>query len=266
MKDMVLNNGVHMPVFGLGTWDLRGPECTRVVQEAIGLGYRLIDTAQMYGNEHEVGEGIRRCGVSRGELFITTKIYSPDTGYKKAKKAVERSLENLGLDYIDLLLIHEPYATSREMYGALKEAYAAGKLRAIGISNFNESRYLSFVRDCGIIPAVNQVESHVYFPQMRLQKTLESHGTKMQAWAPFTEGRRDIFNEPALKAIGGKHGKSSAQVALRYLIQNGIAAIAKSSKVQRLKENMELFDFTLDGSDMKEIAGMDGGKSLFGWY
>ena len=199
-------------------------------------------------------------------MFITTKIYRPDTDYRKAKAAIERSLETLGLDYIDLMLIHEPYASSQEMYAAMKEAYASGKLRAIGISNFSESRYLSFARDCGIIPAVNQVESHVYFPQRRLQSAMEGFGTKMQAWTPFTEGRRNIFDEPVLKRIGMKYGKSSTQVALKYLIQNGIAAIAKTSKELRLKENIGLFDFTLDDSELREISGMDCRKSLFGWY
>lgn len=234
MKYLTLNNGVQMPIVGFGTWGVCGKTGKHSILEALEAGYRLIDTAQMYHNEE--------------------------------KADIEKSLNNLQTNYIDLLLIHEPYQNALEMYEAFKEAYQDGKLRAIGISNFDAKKYESFIRSCGIIPTVNQVESHVYYPQFKLKNQLNAHGTQMQSWASFTEGRRNIFAEPILLQIGAKYGKTSAQVALRYLIQNGIAVIPKSVHRERMKQNLDIFDFELTTADRKQIDRLNGNRSLFGWY
>ncbi len=266
MEYFTLNNGVRMPKAGFGTWDVRGEKGRRCILDALDLGYRLIDTAQMYDNEDIVGRAVRESGLARKDIFLTTKLYRPSASYEKAKSGIEKSLNELQTDYIDLLLIHEPYENALEMYEAFKEAYQAGKIHAIGVSNFDRRKYLTFIRSCGIIPAVNQVESHVYYPQLSLKKLLDTHGTQMQSWASFTEGRRDIFAEPLLNRIGAKYGKSAAQVALRYLVQNGIAVIPKSAHKKRMAENLAIFDFVLIPEDMEEISRLDQGHSLFGWY
>nr|WP_297174764.1 aldo/keto reductase [uncultured Agathobaculum sp.] len=266
MEYITLNNGVRMPMVGLGTWNVRGEQGKRCIVEALSLGYRLIDTAQMYDNEDIVGAAVRQSSLSRQEVFITTKLYRPSASYEKAKAGIEQSLRALGTDYIDLLLIHEPYANALEMYEALKEAYKAGKARAIGISNFGAKEYAAFLRGCGVVPAVNQVESHVYYPQLALKEQLRQTGTQMQSWASFTEGRKNIFAEPVLNQIGTKYGKTSAQVALRYLIQNGIAVIPKSVHRERMAQNLAVFDFTMQPEDMEEIGRLNGDRSLFGWY
>lgn len=266
MEYTTLNNGVQLPLLGLGTWDIRGAAGKRAILEALEVGYRLIDTARMYENEDIVGSAVRSSGLPRSEIFITTKLYRPSASYEKARADIEQSLEALQTDYVDLLLIHEPYERAPEMYEAMKEAYAAGKARAIGISNFGEKEYENFLRGCGVVPAVNQMESHVYFPRLDFKKTLERHGTRMQAWASFTEGRKNIFVEPLLVRIGARHGKSAAQVALRYLIENGIGVIPKSVHRARMEENLAVFDFALTEQDKAEIQTLDGGVSLFGWY
>ena len=266
MEYSVLNNGVMMPLVGFGTWDIRGESGKRSILEALEVGYRLIDTAQMYDNENIVGSAVQESGFAREEIFLTTKLYRPCASYQKAKAGIEKSLNELQTDYIDLLLIHEPYGASLEMYEAFKEAYQAGKLRAIGVSNFHAEKYKKFVRFCGPVPAVNQVEAHVYYPQFGLKKLLNSFGTQMQSWAPFTEGRKNIFAEPVLVQIGAKYGKSSAQVALRYLVQNGIAVIPKSVHRERMMQNIAVFDFELLPEEMEQIHALNGGHSLFGWY
>lgn len=266
METFTLNNGVKLPIVGFGTWDVRGEAGKRAILTALELGYRLIDTAQMYDNEEIVGQAVRESGLTRREIFITTKLYRPSASYQKAKAGIEKSLNRLQTDYIDLLLIHEPYENALEMYGALKEAYEAGSVRAIGISNFGAKGYGHFLKHCGIVPAVNQVESHVYFPQLELKELLARHGTQMQSWASFTEGRRNIFAEPLLNRIGAKHGKTAGQVALRYLTQNGIAVIPKSVHRERMEENLHSLDFTLSQEDMEQLARLDEGRSLFGWY
>ena len=201
--DMVpLNNGVNMPMLGLGTYALRGKECERCVLKALELGYRLFDTAQMYGNEREVGNALRRGGVPRGELFVTTKLYRPSASYARAKQGIEASLNALQLDFIDLLLIHEPYREAEEMYSALEEACRAGRLRAIGVSNFNASRYEAFLRACTVIPAVNQVEAHIFFQQRELLEEMKKRGTHMQAWSPFAAGKNAFFSNLVLRALG----------------------------------------------------------------
>lgn len=266
MEYVTLNNGVHMPLLGLGTWDLRGEDCERVVREAADTGYRLFDTAQMYGNEREVGDALRRSGIDREELFVTTKLYRPSASYDRAKRGIEESLKALDLEYIDLLLIHEPYDQAPAMYRAMEEALERGQVRAIGVSNFKSLMYENLLQTCDVVPAVDQVEAHVYFAQRTLQRNLAAHGTMMQAWAPFTEGRRPIFQEPTLRDIAESHGKTAAQVALRYLIQLGIGVIPKSSKRGRLRQNINVFDFSLTDTEMDAISALDEGKSLFGWY
>lgn len=266
MDYITLNDGNKLPAFGLGTWGLRGENCANIVTKAIELGYPLIDTARMYCNEKDVGRGIRESGLRREKLFVTSKVCSPYTTYAAAKGIIAESLDALGLDYIDLYLIHEPYTSSPEMYEALKEAKEQGLIRSIGISNFNEKEYLTFIKNCGTIPSVNQVENHVYLLRSQLQEIMRIHGTVMQGWAPFTEGMRPIFREKVLNEIGRKYGKTAGQIALKYLLQNGIPTIAKSSHVERLKENLDIFDFSLTADEMKEIHTLDEGRSLFGWY
>ena len=266
MEYKTLNNGIQMPAVGFGTWDLRAQECVKCVDQAIRTGYRLIDTAIMYGNEAEVGEGIRRSGIDRTELFVTTKINSPYAFYEKTLAAVDQSLKRMNLDYIDLILVHEPYPQYIQMYRALEEVYRQKKVRAIGVSNLNRSLYEKLLEDCETIPAVNQVECHVYYPQLGYKTFLEQHGTVMESWAPFTEGRRNIFDNPVLKQIAHDHGKTTGQTALKYLVQNGIIVIPKTSKETRMKENISLFDFELNPQEMNMIAQLDEKRSLFGWY
>ncbi len=266
MKHITLNTGSEMPMLGLGTYALRGTECERCVLDALELGYRLFDTAQMYGNEREVGNALRRGGVPRGELFVTTKLYRPSASYTLAKQGIEASLNALQLDFIDLLLIHEPYREAEEMYPALEEAYRDGRLGAIGVSNFNAARHAAFLRSCTVIPAVNQVEAHVFFQQRELLEDMKAYGTHMQAWSPFAAGKNDLFDNSVLRAIGLAYGKTPAQIALNYLVRQGISVIPKSSRKERMKENLGVFDFQLRDEDMRRIRALDKGKTLFGWY
>lgn len=266
MEHITLNNGLTMPILGLGCYQLQGKAGERAILDAAELGYRLFDTAQMYGNEKEVGHALRQSGVPREELFVTTKIYSPNTSYAKAKASIETSLRALQMEYVDLLLIHEPYPTSPEMYRAMEEAYREGKVRAIGVSNFNEGFYLNFLRSCQIVPAVNQVEAHILYQQEALRRCLHEHGTAMQAWSPFAAGRHGVLENHSLREIGQRYGKSAAQITLRFLTQRRIAVIPKSSHRERLKENMDIFDFRLSQEDMSQLAALDEGRTLFGWY
>lgn len=265
MSKTSLNNGVAMPLIGLGTWNLQGQECIETVTTAISLGYRLFDTAHMYENEVEVGKAIALSKVPRSELFITTKLDQRSNSYDKAKKAIDKSLQKLGLDYLDLLLIHEPYPQSTEMYLALEESLKEGKTRAIGISNFDECLYSDFVKKVSVVPAVNQVEGHVYFQKWGFQRTMEIAGTKMQAWAPLAQGIDRIAEHSVLKEIGKKYKKSAAQIALRFLIQRGISVIPKTKHKNRLIENLEIFDFELSADEMETIRGLDRNNTLFAW-
>lgn len=258
----VLNNGVKMPAIGFGTVGLKGKEGIDVILSAISAGYRMIDTARMYGNEAEVGEAIKKCGLSRSDLFITTKLNEPCT---KAKAAIEDSLTNLGLDYVDLLLIHEPYPEAVEMYRALEEAYKDGKARAIGVSSFNERKLKSILENCSVIPAVNQIESHVYYPELELKEYLKLKNIQTEAWAPFGGGNIKVSEEPVLVKIGEKYGKTANQVALKFLIQNEIAAIPKSTNPERMKQNLEIFDFNLTEEEMAEIKTLDRKETLYDW-
>ena len=266
MEHITLNNGAPMPMVGLGTWQLRGPAGERAILDALELGYRLLDTARMYENEDIVGSAVKKSGLPRREVFITTKLFTPSAGYRKAKEDIARSLEALQTDYIDLLLIHEPYKAAPEMYLAMEEACAAGLVRAVGLSNFSGEEYLRFLKHCRVTPAVDQVESHVYHPQLALKKLLEEKGTRMQAWASFTEGRRNIFAEPVLAEAGRRHGKTAAQTALRYLVEKGIPVLPESAHRERLRENLDIFDFSLTDEERRAIAALDEGRSLFGWF
>ena len=265
MKYISLNNGIKMPIIGYGTWTLKGKDCERAVIDALEVGYRLIDTAQMYKNEKEVGNAIKKTKILREEIFITTKICSPNTTYLKTKEAINKSLKELQLEYIDLMLIHKPYENSLKMYKAMEEAYKEGKIKAIGISNFNISEYNSFIKNCEIIPAINQVEAHIFFRKKDLQETMEKHKTKMEAWSPLVAGKEKIFENKILIDIGKKHNKTSAQVALKYLVQNDIIIIPKTSNKERMKENIDILDFELSDAEMTKISRLDKNKSLFGW-
>lgn len=259
-----------IPALGFGTWDVRGRTGLATLLTAMECGYRLFDTAKMYFNEEIVGQAIHQSGLPRSELFITSKMHSPYGSYDKARLGIEQSLESMGLDYLDLMLIHEPCRGAAQMYKALYDARAQGLIRNIGVSNFSRSYMEDFLQECPqaqeSFPVLNQVESHVYFPQLELQHYLQQHGCVMQAWAPFTEGRRRIFSDPVLVNIARKHGKTSGQVALRYLLQNHIAVVVKSARKERMLENLQVFDFELDESDLADIRRLDEGSSIFGWY
>lgn len=265
MKYAELAGGVRMPLLGLGLYQLRGGTCEECVADALEAGYRLFDTARMYGNECELGAALERADVPRRELFVTTKLDRPCAGYRQAADAIERSLEDLRLDYVDLLLIHEPYAEAPEMFRAMYEARSAGKVRAIGVSNFNVPQYLDFARACEV-PAVNQIEAHVLYQQRDARRVMERHGTRVQAWSPFAAGRSFFFENHELRSIGEAHGKTAAQVALRFLVQQGVAAVPKTSRRERLDENAAVFDFELSQDEMRRLEAVDRDVSLFGWY
>lgn len=265
MEYITLKNNIKMPLLGLGTWDLRGQECIDTVCTAIKNGYRLIDTAQMYGNEKEVGQGIIKSHIPRQELFITTKIYGISNSYEKAKKAIRESLTNLQTDYIDLLLLHEPYLQEQEMYKAIEEAYRNGTVRAIGISNYGKKRFEKFLKQCKTVPLVNQIECHIYYQKWEYQKYLNRYDVKMQAWAPLAQSQVKIGQEPLLLKIAEKYHKTPYQIALRFLTQRGISAIPKSRREKKLIENINIFDFQLTQSEIKEISSLDKNDTLFMW-
>ena len=263
MDYVTLNNGVKMPKLGYGVYQTPPEETEKCVLEAIKAGYRSIDTAQAYGNEEGVGNAIANCGLPREELFITTKVWMSNAGYEKAKASIEESLKKLKSDYIDLLLIHQPFGDYYGTYRAMEEAYKAGKVRAIGVSNFYPDRFIDIATFAEIKPAVNQIETHIFQQQKTAKKYLAKFGTQIMSWGPFAEGRNDYFNTPALKEIGAKYGKSPAQVALRFLLQSDVVVIPKSVHENRIKENFEVFDFELTAEEMHQIEELDTGKSLF---
>lgn len=264
MQFVTLNNGVKMPILGLGTSRLTGIEGQIAILQAIKVGYRLIDTAQMYGNEEQVGNAIAESGVDRNEFFITTKLSSNMT-YDETIKSFEASLKKLQVDYVDLLLIHRNYDNAREMYKAMEQLHKDGLVKSLGISNFNAKAFTEFVNNCKVIPAVNQCQTHIFYQQKSLRKAMQKYGTKLESWSPFVAGREDFFNNATLKKIANKYNKSVAQVALRFLIQQGIIVIPKSSKLERLQENFNVFDFKLATNDIKTLTAMDTNKSQFGW-
>jgi len=264
MENVILNNGVEMPILGFGVYQVPDPnECETSVFEAIKAGYRLIDTAQAYGNEEAVGKAIKKSGVSRDELFITTKLWVSDVSYDKAKKAFEKSVKKLGLDYLDLYLIHQPYGDVHGAWHAMEELYKEGKIRAIGISNFQSDRVMDMIVFNEVVPAVNQIETHPFNQHIENQKFLVENKVQIESWGPFAEGRNDIFKNELLASIGKKYTKSIAQVILRWLTQRGIVAIPKSVRKERIIENFNIFDFKLSSEDMAAIATLDAGKSLF---
>lgn len=263
MEYVKLNNGVEMPILGYGVYQVPPQECARLVLDALDVGYRLIDTAQAYGNEEGVGNAVRESGIPRNEIFITTKVWISNAGQEKAAKSIDESLRRLRSDYIDLLLIHQPFSDYYGTYRAMADALRAGKVRTIGVSNFYPDRFTDIAEYAEIVPAVNQVETHVFCQQKKAREIMDACGTKTMAWGPFAEGRNDFFGNETLKAVAARRGKTVAQVALRFLIQQGIIAIPKSSRVERMKENFDVFDFSLSEKDMAELAKLDTGESLF---
>lgn len=264
MKNIVLNNGVEMPILGFGVYQIPdAEECERSVFDALQAGYRLIDTAAAYMNEEAVGKAIKRSGVAREELFITTKLWIQDAGYESAKKAFEKSLKKLGLDYLDLYLIHQPFSDVYGSWRAMEELYQQGKVRAIGVSNFKPDRLMDLILYNKVVPAVNQIETHPFNQQLETQMFLEENKVQIESWGPFAEGRNNLFQNELLKSIGEKYGKSLAQVVLRWLIQRGVVVIPKSVRKERIEENFNVFDFELTAVDMNAIASLDTKQSAF---
>lgn len=262
MESVTLNNGVVMPLEGFGVFQVPDPaQCEQAVLDAIAAGYRLIDTAAAYMNEQAVGAAIARCGVPREELFVTTKLWVQDASYEAAKTALDRSLQNLGLDYLDLYLIHQPVGDYVGAYRAMEEACRAGKVRAIGVCNFNAARLLDFCETVDIIPAVDQIEIHPFFQQKEALKVMQEYGVIPEAWGPFAEGKFGIFTHPVLTAIGQKYGKTAAQAALRWNIQRGVVVIPKSVHKERIEQNFDVWDFALTSEEMAEIEALDLGRS-----
>lgn len=262
MEYVTLNNGIKMPLEGFGVFQVPDPaQCKQAVLDAINSGYRLIDTAAAYMNEEAVGAAIKESGVDRSELFITTKLWVQDADYESAKKAIETSLEKLGLDYLDLYLIHQPMGDYAGAYRAMEEAYKEGKLRAIGVCNFYPARLADLCETVDVIPAVNQVELHPFFQQEDALALMKEYGVRPEAWGPFAEGNHGIFTHPVLSSIGEKYGKSAAQIALRWNVQRGVVVIPKSVHKDRMEQNMNIWDFELSEEDMNEIAKLDIGHS-----
>lgn len=263
MEYVTLNNGVKMPILGYGVYQTPAEETEKCVLDAIRVGYRSIDTAQAYGHEEGVGNALAKCGLPREEFFVTTKIWISNAGYEKAKASIEESLKKLQTSYIDLMLIHQPFGDYYGAYRAMEEAYKAGKLRAIGVSNFYPDRFLDIDHFSEIKPAVNQVETHIFQQQKTAREYLQKRGAQIESWGPFAEGKNDYFNNPVLKRIGEGYGKSVAQAALRFLVQSGVVVIPKSTHKERMEENFNIFDFKLTEQEMAEIEALDGGESLF---
>ena len=261
---VTLNNGVAMPSLGFGVFQVPDPaECERSVRDAIDVGYRLLDTAASYGNEEAVGAAIRNHGIDRAELFVTTKLWIEDASYEGAKAAFERSMNKLGLDYLDLWLIHQPYGDVYSAWRAMEELHKAGRIRGIGVSNFYPDRLVDFVLHNEVTPAVNQIETHPFHQQHEAEAILAEYKVQQEAWGPFAEGKNGLFSNDVLQSIADKHGKSVAQVVLRWLNQRGIVAIPKSVRKERMAENFAIFDFELDGDDITKIATLDQKTSSF---
>lgn len=263
MINVTLSNGVEMPMIGYGVYQVDPAECERCVSDALSVGYRMVDTAQAYHNEEGVGAAIAKSGIPRGELFIVTKIWISNYGYEKAKASINESLRRLRTDYIDLMLLHQPFCDRYGAYRALEDAYREGKVRAIGVSNFYPDHLIDLAANVEIAPIVNQVETHVFNQQIKAQKYMKESGTQIMSWGPLAEGRNNFFTNPVLEEIGHKYGKSVAQVALRWLVQRGVIIIPKSVHVERMKQNLDILDFKLYDEDMAAIATLDTGKSLF---
>lgn len=263
MEYVTLNNGIKMPKLGYGVYQTPPEDTEHCVRDAIDVGYRSIDTAQAYYNEEGVGAALKGCGLPREEFFLTTKVWITNAGYEKAKASILESMQKLRTDYLDLLLIHQPFGDYYGTYRAMEELYQEGRLRAIGVSNFGLDRYLDLQHFAKVKPAVNQVETHVFQQQKTAREYLTKYGCQIESWGPFAEGRNDMFTNPVLTRIGAKHGKTAAQTALRFLLQSGVVIIPKSTHRNRMEENFDLFDFTLTQEDMADIEALDGGESLF---
>ncbi|WP_296945148.1 aldo/keto reductase [uncultured Dysgonomonas sp.] len=263
MKTVKLNNGVEMPVLGFGVYQVKPEETERVVTEALQVGYRSIDTAAAYYNEEAVGRAINRSGIHREDLFITTKLWISDAGYESAKAAFSESLEKLGLDYLDLYLIHQPYNDVHGAWRAMEELYKEGKVRAIGVSNFQPDRLMDLIIHNEVVPAVNQVETHVFNQQADNQKFMKENGVQIESWGPFAEGLNNMFSNEILTSIAEKYNRSVAQIVLRWLIQRDVVVIPKSVRKDRMIENFDVFGFDLSNEDMEQIKTLDTVKSLF---
>ena len=263
MEFIPLRNGVRMPILGYGVYQIPQDICERCVLDALQVGYRSLDTAQSYFNEEQVGSAIEKSGIPRKEIFLTTKVWIEHYGYEQAKASVLESMEKLRTDYLDLVLLHQPFADYYGAYRALEDLYEAGKLRAIGISNFYPDRMVDIASLARIRPLVNQIEVHPLHQQAEAKQWLDKYGIQMEAWAPFGEGRGGLFTNPALTQIGAKYGKTAAQVMLRWHIQRGIAVIPKSTHIERMRENLEVFDFALTREDMAAVAALDQRQSAF---
>ncbi|WDF65458.1 aldo/keto reductase [Flavobacterium sp. KACC 22763] len=263
IPDVKLNNGLKMPILGFGTYGLSGEVCQKSVVEAISSGYRLIDTAKVYGNEVEVGKAIKQSGIDRKQLFVTSKLWVDDAGYENAKKGFEETLRKLQVDYLDLYLIHRPRGDVKGSWKAMEELYKAGKIKAIGISNFDPAQLADLLSYAEVKPAINQIETHAYFQQTNDYKVLKQGNIQMQAWAPFAEGRNGLFTNETLAQIAKKHNKTTAQVSLRWHFQRGIVAIPRSSQKAHILENLNIFNFKLDDADMKAIEKLDLNRTQF---
>jgi 2,5-diketo-D-gluconate reductase A len=264
MQKVILNNGVKMPILGFGVYQIvDANECEQCVYDAIMAGYRLIDTAAAYQNEEAVGKAIKRSGMPREELFITTKLWIQDAGYESTKKAFAKSLERLQLDYLDLYLIHQPFGDVYGSWRAMEELYREGKIKAIGVSNFQMDRLVDLITHNQVIPAVNQVETHPFCQQIESSKLMKEYNVQIESWAPFAEGRNNIFQNEVLVSLAEKYNKSVAQVILRWLTQRGVVVIPKSVHKERIIENSNIFDFELSQEDMERVASLDTKKSLF---
>ena len=265
MEYKTLNNGLLMPMVGLGVYNISEKETQRVVEDAISVGYRSIDTAAMYYNERGVGDAVRACGIPREELFITTKICDSCYSREETLCSVSHSMKLLGLGYVDLMLIHWPVGDPTVMWHTLEELYDQGMFKAIGVSNFYPKTFPQIVNDAKVMPVVNQCETHVLYQQQKMLEYLKPYNVALEAWSPLAEGRSSIFNNKALVRIGERHGKTAAQVALKFLIQNGIIIIPKTTHKERMTENINLFDFTLTDDDLQEIRLLDTGRNVTGW-
>lgn len=263
MEYVTLNNGVRMPKLGYGVYQVSPDECERCVSDALAAGYRSVDTAQAYYNEEGVGAAVRKSGIARSELFLTTKVWISNAGETKAAASIDASLKKLGTDYIDLLLIHQPFGDYYGTYRAMEKAYRDGKVRAIGVSNFYPDRLIDLCSFAEVKPAVNQVETHVFCQQKKAREVMKRHGVQAESWGPFAEGKNGLFTNPVLQEIAAAHGKSVAQVALRFLLQKDVVVIPKSVKKERMAENLDVFGFSLDAAEMERISALDTGSSLF---
>lgn len=264
METIKLNNGIEMPLLGFGVYQIPDEEeCEQAVLDALEVGYRSIDTARSYKNEKAVGKAIKKSGIPRKEIFLTTKLWIEDTGYEKTRKAIDKALKQLQVEYIDLYLIHQPYGDIYGSWRAMEEMYKEGKLKAIGVSNFHMDRLIDLITHNNVVPAVNQIETHPFYQRKEDHEVMQEYGVVHESWAPFAEGKDDIFNNDVLVGIGNKYDKTAAQVILRWLTQNKVVAIPKSVNKERIEQNFNSQNFTLSEEDMNRIAELDQGKSLF---